>query len=290
MKKLLSLLLSVMMIISCFSMLAACSSEKSKAITKISEDKISSTKDEALENVATESATEPVTETATVPAEEIPLVKNESLTSQYVYDYLTDNGPYTGNFYCTEESGYDFTDATNRLPQLNIDSEDAKEINEYLVERYSGFFARERYSEERVDYVVFQNGNILSLAVEQHYVNNNSYDICVFNIDVSTGKKLDSSEVVALSDATVQDVYDIITEDVETFYADTIANIPQLQEPQWTESLNETKTQTLDKENLEQAVWYFNGNGKLVVIYKMYWIAGAGINTEFLPTDVNFVG
>ena len=246
---------AIAVVLSSVAVFAACSNgAEDNKTTSTSETTVST-------EIKTEASTEEITEPTTVPVEEIPLVKNEPSTNQYVYDYLTDNGPYSGNFYCAGESGYNVNDAVHRLPQLNIDSEDAKEINEFLLEKYSDFFARERYVNERLDYAAFQNGNILSLAVERHYANNGSYDIYVFNIDVSTGEKLDTSEVIALSDATKEDVYSVITEDVETFYADTIASIPQLQEQQ--DLLAETKAQSLDKANLEQATCYFDGDGKL---------------------------
>ena len=274
MKKILSLMLAVVMVVSCFFVFTACGDDKKKSNAVTSANNNSATKDESSGIVATEFATE----TATVPAEEEVV---EYDINDFVYTYKETSVSYDGVFYCKDEV------VSCRMPMLTIDSDYAREVNSFLAERLERYFSEELTEDQCLDYVAALNGNILSLAVEVHYPANGSYSLYTFNINVDTGEEVLTEDVVAMSDITLTQMYDYVAEDINAIFDEIAAANPQITEsPMFTEP----KEKTLSYENIKESTCYFDSDGKLNVVYYRYYLAGPMGNTQFLHLDANFVG
>ena len=93
------------------------------------------------------------------------------------------------------------------LPYINIDSEDVKKINDEIASIYVpimeeqlnlGGSSVDLFS---VEYNFYVNDNILSLCIKDAWPNDqHNYDI--YNVDINTGKRLDSKAIIAAKNKT----------------------------------------------------------------------------------------
>ena len=218
-----------------------------------------------------------------------PVQKTPSQKSDYVYTEKELQLPFYGALIITgEEAPEDSYMATNRLPQLKIDSSDAKAINKEIIEKFGEHFERyegtvPEHSVGRVDYVAFQNGDVLSLAVEMRSVDTPSSMYGIYNINVKTGKRVSKEALVSMSDVSLEEAYDLIRDNIE----EKFQNLNNINMEGQEEIIKSTKADSLADENVEAAEFYFNGDGKLVAIYRVYWIAGAGCYDEHTVLDAH---
>ena len=214
-----------------------------------------------------------------------PPEKTPSQVSEYVYTEKEYKLPYYGSFYITGQEGSTMTYlAPRRLPQLKIDSDDARSINAAIHEKYDSTF--EWYADEsidfavdRTDYVVYQNGNVLSLVIETSSINTPNSWIDVYNIDVNTGKKVSKDELVGMSDISLEEAYALVYSNIEDKFNQPI-NIDNQEE-----YIKTAKNKSLSEDNIHSTEFYFNGDGHLVASYRYYWIAGASNYGELLITE-----
>lgn len=275
-KKTAALLLALIMVLSCFAVLSACSEiipESDSDSKKTEFDRFGDDDD---------TATEPENETEAETEEVVQYDVND-----FVYTYKESSSPYVGKFYCTGESDHSGENVPNRLPLLTIDSDYAREVNAFLIEQYDCDLEYLSDEGQRLDYVAAINGNILSLVVEVHYPANGSYGMNIYNINVETGEEVSIDDVVAMSDITIAQMYELVEEDVEAIFDEMLTQNPQLADsPMFTE----IKDKTLADANMQRVRCYFDSDGKLNVVYFRYYLAGPEGNTQFLHLDANFVG
>nr|MCR5609967.1 hypothetical protein [Lachnospiraceae bacterium] len=93
------------------------------------------------------------------------------------------------------------------LPYINIDSEDVKKINDEIASIYVPIMEEQlNLGGSSVDlfsvqYNFYVNDNILSLCIKDSWPNDqHNYD--VYNVDINTGKRLDSKAIIAAKNKT----------------------------------------------------------------------------------------
>ena len=238
--------------------------------------------EEATAADTTAEATVIITEPETTEAPELH-------AEDYVETAVSYEIPYSGQFYLT---GEDYGSETNtaRLPQLTIDSPDAKAINATIHDNWDNIFAEYPNTEHitgRADYVAYLNGTVLSLALEFRSVDTPNSFFQVYNIDVVTGNIVSKDSLIAMTDTTKEDALDVIRE-VENDRCNE--SLEKVTNDQAKAQLEEARDRTLSDENLSKAEFFLDDSGKLYVTYRYYWIAGAENYGELVETDGTFQG
>ena len=251
-KKITALFLSVLLAV---AVLSACGADNETPV--------------ATQAPATEAATAaPPTEE---PATEAPVI---GTPEDYVVTVREYTSTYGGIFTITDEPYREPREVTSRLPQLTIDSEDARAINARIHEGFDGEFDNaDTYGvseyNPRTDYIAHLNGSVLTLVVECRTVNTPNSWFGAYNIDVLTGKELSKDEVLALTNISPEDANARIAADIEDMFSiarESGADDSMLSDPY---------EQSMSEENLSEAQFYFDADGKLCAAYRYYWFAGA---------------
>lgn len=241
MKKLVCLLLTLAFVLS----LCACSSGKIK-----------------VQNRATDGD---VTEEPT---------KFSTNVEDYVYPEIKYTLTYSGDFQITGEKGIKDQKCANRLPQLSMDSADAKTINDDIHSKYDTVFenlakADDEYRNPRTDYVAYLNDDILSLAIETRTTDTPNSGFNVYNINVESGARLTTDDVIALSNVTADEAKSQVKEAIEKKFEDASEFAGGNSE------YESAKKKSLSNENLSGITYYFDGERRMVAVYRYYWFAGA---------------
>lgn len=203
----------------------------------------------------------------------------------YVYPEVKLSLPYTGSFMITGEKNIKNEKVENRMPQLSMDSADAKDINDDIHNKYKKLFDNmEKQGSDhplgRTDYVCSLNDNILSIVIETRSVDTPNSAFNVYNINVETGKKLSADEVVALSSIDKAKAKEQLTAILKAKFSEAKKVASGMDS-----ALAEAEARTLADENLNSVVYYFNKGRKLVAAYRFYWIAGAESYGEIVALD-----
>ncbi|MED9970392.1 MAG: hypothetical protein UFA98_10350 [Ruminococcus sp.] len=209
--------------------------------------------------------TEQITEEAT---------KFSTNVDDYVYPEKKVSKPYTGSFQITGEEGID-GNAPSRMPQLNMDTRDASEINDDIHSKYDEIFkslesADESTLQPRTDYQAYLNDNILSLIIETRSVNTPNSGFNVYSINVETGQKVSSDEIIAMSSVDKENAEKLLSAQISEKF-----NTLETASDGMKSAGEEAKRKSLAGDNISNAVYYFNGERKLTAAYKYYWMVGA---------------
>lgn len=284
-KKFLSVVMICSVVISCIVALSACKdSAQEGALTSTVADVAELTVTEAPSSVSEiGAATEPATEQNTEP-ERVANKMEPLTTSEYVYNAREEYYNFNNYFHITDETGYDGDMAINRLPQLNIDSDDAREINEYLLETHSEFFERE-HEYSRLDYVVYQHGDVLTLVLEEQIEGHHYFYLEVYNIDVTTGELLDTEDVVNMCGLELDEAYDFIRDYAKDLYDEWEVEMPDMA-IEYADELAEVREKTSSDENMKKTQFYFDAEGRLISVFTRYWFIAGGLHTTIVPMDV----
>lgn len=157
---------------------------------------------------------------------------------------------------------------TLRLPEILLDSADAKAANSEIVEKYGEIVNGEANSTGAyaLDYEAYLNDRILSVVVTAKYDGGNSYGLA-YNFDVTTGKALDSAAVCEATGKSYGDMLDKLYDELVDYYEDKWGTLPG----------NETeKEKTYNYANLKAAVMYLDGDGDLTALVDTYAAVGGG--------------
>ena len=203
----------------------------------------------------------------------------------YVYAEVKLSLPYSGSFLITGEKDIKNEKTENRMPQLSMDSADAKEINDDIHSKYKKIFDNlEKAGSDqpvgRTDYMCSLNDNILSLIIESRSVDTPNSAFNVYNINVETGEKVSSDEIVAMSSIDAAKAKDQLTDILKTKF-DNMKKVASGMESE----IEDAESKTFADENLDSAVFYFNSDRKLVAAYRYYWVAGAENYGEITVLD-----
>lgn len=213
-----------------------------------------------------ETAVEETTEEAT---------KYSMNVEDYVYPEKKVSKLFIGSFQITGETDIYREKKPSRLPQLSMDTKDASEINDDIHAKYNKIFETLESSEDnvpvpRTDYKAYLNDNILSLVIETRSIDTPNSGFNVYNINVETGQKVDSDEIIKLSSVSREEADKLLKEEITKVF-DKLANLGE----SMASAADEAKRKSLAGDNIAKAVYYFDDSRNLTVAYQYYWIAGA---------------
>ena len=157
---------------------------------------------------------------------------------------------------------------TLRLPEILIDSADAKAANSEIVEKYGEVVEGEANSTGAyaLDYEAYLNGKILSLVIIAKYDGGNSYGLC-YNFDVTTGKTMDNESLCSAIGKNYTEELDELYDELVDYYETKWGNLPG----------NETeKEKTYNYSNIKAAAMYLDEDGDLMALVDTYAAVGGG--------------
>lgn len=171
------------------------------------------------------------------------------------------------------------------IPQINLSSDAVVNINaEIWATLYDGVVVdvldwwNQEHSEgsESITYNWYVNNDILSLVIESHPVDWAWTDYYVYNIDITTGKKL-SSEALLQDYGISAKEYNRLAEQVlgSKFWSAWDRTNENFQNNSFISWFNETLQKTTSQENIDETFPYINDKGELCMIAKVYSLAGA---------------
>ena len=204
-----------------------------------------------------------------------PLDKTKA--ESYVSTALEKKLPFSGDFQITGEKGLKNALVPNRMPQLMLNSDDARRINLEITAKYKAQMQTlkrpaDDHPMDRIDYVCSLNGNILSLVIEHRTVEeipNSFFD--VYNLDIETGKQLTGADIVAGSTTELKKTWEHAKEKINKIYDAMEKNADSATR---SKIANARQVSTSD-ESLELCEYYFNAKKNLVIIYHYKGVNGA---------------
>lgn len=222
------------------------------------------------------------------------LLKDKS--KKIVYAYVDDAKTWTetsvnGDF----EVGYSY-----KIPQININSEDAEKINKAIQDEYKKIYDEQiaSYKEfgnvggcSRIEYAYHINGDILSVVMASFW-DGGSVRRSSYNINTKTGKEVTNSELLKQKGIAEVDfnnkLSNILTNELKDMYT---PNEEQLAYTGPVEFYNTQYKRTMDIENCSVSnksnKMYLNANNQLCVIVTRYNIAGPDSTEIIVNMDTN---
>ena len=200
-----------------------------------------------------ESTSQPVTETATEAATE-PAVGT-------LADYVK-----TG-----KEKSVTYGDGntnTLRLPEILIDSADAKAANEELNTRFGeAFNSNVEYAGiYSLDYEASLNGKLLSVVTNGKFEGGNTSALA-YSFDVTTGNKLDNQQICDAAGKDYAQVISDLRKKTEEYYEEKFGSMP---------GNTAERDKTYSDENLKQSVLYLDEDGEISALVNIYAAVGGG--------------
>lgn len=190
--------------------------------------------------------------TIEIPTEEIPI----GTVDDYVRVYKEKNATYG-----------DGNKNVLRIPEILLDSEDAKAANDEIVEKYGKVFTSEQTGGiVNLDYEAYLNDSVLSVIVTVK-VDGGNTDGLGYNFDVLTGKKLSNKELCEVIGEDYEEKLTQLGEAMEISYDERFGKLPS----------NDTeRAKTFEKSNLEASTLYLNDSGNWMAIALFYAAVGGG--------------
>lgn len=189
---------------------------------------------------------------------------------------------------------------TYSIPYINIDSEDAKKINEEIEDYYVTLAEKGVKSDteglsvitHKIEYNAYTNGEILSLIIISYY-DNDYVQYRAYNINMYKGKIVTNSDLIALKKISKEDFLKQLEElyekkfislygSKEEFDSGSNSRITELQK-----LYEEAYSQTISEENYSiETPIFLNKDGKISAIAKIYSLAGAMYYYHILDTNI----
>lgn len=200
----------------------------------------------------------------------------------YVSDAKTVNYQYTDSEYGEQ------VDVTYRLPKITLGSSDAETVNDEILQTYSEFFEHADELEDiknnylkytELDYDSYLNNNILSVVIHYEYGMNSLIDYSVYNFDTTTGNLISNQQ---LADKLSLD-YDLIKEQITNEITKKFENIKE--NISSTDYENNLK-KSINQDNINDSRLYLSSDGQMMAIYRIYWVAGAGLYYWLMEIDI----
>lgn len=213
----------------------------------------------------------------------------DASVTQAAQNYVTDMMNET---FVVKSSNPNFNNQTvvYCIPKILLNSADSNKANEEIREKYSSYFDSLRatvdyynsnyaYSNsypgflyENISYEANLYNNILSVCIEHKYENNGYKDYSVYNFDINSGMQLSTSDVASRMKKNNNKINQAVKNQINKYY-----------DSFYSENLNERSKQSLEKnrnnslceENLALNKLYIDENNNLIVIYKIFSMAGA---------------
>ena len=157
---------------------------------------------------------------------------------------------------------------TLRLPEILLDSADAKAANDELNSRFGEAFNSdvEYAGIYALDYETSLNGKVLSVVTTGKFEGGNTYGLA-YSFDVTTGKKLGNQQICEAAGKDYADVLGDLREETEEYYEEKFGSMP---------GNDAEREKTYSDENLKQSVLYLDEDGDIKALVNIYAAVGGG--------------
>ena len=175
-----------------------------------------------------------------------------------------------------------------KVPYININTTEVKEINEKLKKLYEEYASRfDEYAistqggSQILTYYTYTSNNILSLVVTYgHQTTDLLYpEYLIYNFDLSNGNLLDYNTFLNKLNCTKEDASLFAEKKINDYI---VANIPME---------HQSKTSSIDKfteeVNNNKLLYFIDNNGNINYIATIYIEAGRGYNHQIITIDKN---
>ncbi len=154
-----------------------------------------------------------------------------------------------------------------RIPEIKLDSADAKAANAEIVEKYGDVFASDRSNGIiSLDYDAYLNGTILSVVVTSKVDGGNTYGVA-YNFEVVSGDGLDNKAVCDAAGKDYQEALEELSDEMRDAYDDRFGQLTK------NESMRD---KTFAQDNLEASVFYLDGSNDVIALVVFYAAVGGG--------------
>jgi len=168
---------------------------------------------------------------------------------------------------------------TYEIPYIDIESEDAKKMNEEIKEKYLVHYneaikdMEEGYNiTGEVYYKSYINGDVLSVVAYRTV--HGWIDYATYNINVKTGKKVDNNELLEMKGLNKEEVRnEIVNFMAEKVSLGSYEDMTESEEKEHQQELLQKVYETVIDDNTQ---FYLNEENHLCIIAVEYVLAGAG--------------
>ena len=181
-------------------------------------------------------------------------------------------------------------DVTYRLPRIIINGNDISDVNLEILQKYESEFeiAEECVNRKdsqlaytRLDYNYYINDNILSVLIFHKYPFNSYIEYSVYNFDLSSGERLNNQDIANRLSCNYADIKNVIIDEIKASFDEVRDFVPE-------KTFNQLLGESVSDINLEDARLYIGENNQLIAMYRIYWVAGAGVYYHLMPVEVNY--
>ena len=205
---------------------------------------------------------------ASVPQVDVPTAAPVTEPQTEAPPQIGELEDYVGVYKQKEVSFSDGNTNTLRLPEILIDSADAKDVNAEIVDKFGDIVNGDAKSTGAyaLDYEAYLNDEVLSVIIIAGFDGGNTYGLA-YNFDVLTGESLSNRD---LCDAVGKDYSSVkadLKDGIEDVYNEKFGSLPG----------NDTeKEKTFSNDNINDSVIYLDGNGRMKALVKFYAAVGGG--------------
>jgi len=180
-----------------------------------------------------------------------------------------------------------------KIPQINMNSEDAERINgkilELLKPTYDDYQKLKQSGCSKIEYAYHKNGNVLSLVIAEFW-DGGSIERQAYNINMETGKEVTNAELLQKKGISQTEfpskLSNILNEKFKGMYTPSA----EMSDPDTVEIFNAQYKRTIALENCSTTnEMYLNANNDLCVIVTRYNVAGPGSTKIIVNMDTNSI-
>lgn len=176
------------------------------------------------------------------------------------------------------------------IPQININSDDCEHINSEIWNTLYNGAVLEQYAymdaDVLVDYEWSVSNGILSLLVKYHHYDYAWTDYYVYNINLSNGNSLTTDDIVSSAGLTADAYKNKVKDAIGSRFWDGWERTDEnFYNQSFLDTFNMCLKKTLADENIDAAIAYFNTNGQLCAVAKIYSMAAA----EYYWNTINVI-
>ena len=220
-------------------------------------------------------------------SEQSSSVPKNATAETYVSTKTEKKLPFSGDFLIKGEKDIKNKEMPSRLPEIKLDSNDAKRINLDITANFDvelkNMNSKDGKPVDRIDYAAFLNGSLLSVVIERRTVDKAKSDFYIYNLDVITGKQIFEDDVLEQADAKKDDVKTEVSAEIKKKF-DELAKKAKTEEQK--AKLENSKTDSLSETNLNNVRYYYNGDSHLVAVYRYKGVSGLTDQTSIFDLVV----
>lgn len=155
-----------------------------------------------------------------------------------------------------------------RLPELLIDSSDARAANNEIMTKFGSYFddPEARNYVISMDYDVYLYNNILSVYIKSSVDGGNSSGLC-YCFDVDSGSELSGRELCSAIDLDYDMALGTLKTNLTSYYDDKYGQL---------QGNDEMRSQTLSDSNVKASRMFLNGSHQLTAMVELYAAVGGG--------------